>query len=380
MEQQVVQFDGLWMSRKDGLIRLVRLAADCSGGKMVVLPGGSSSKQGMALGMLRLSDVAVLISRCHELSSRPVCSDRVLWMEGDAVVDIWDRKLLEAAKKSATSIESKDIPTYLAQAFRGLRPSTEISMSQVSVALCMTTKNRLWQLRHSLPLNLMHAWPHRRWAKIHLVDFGSTDGTLEWIMMHCRSAIDADLLQVYSVDDMPDWHASVAKNTSHMVASEDILVNVDGDNLIGPGFPVDVVTRMTTGGLRVLQYFDADGTCGRIACWREDFHKLRGYDEDAYPMGAQDTDLVARLKEVNGNLFKRVTGTCHGHAIPNSIEAKVAECIAEVGCAKRLRWGQMDFFNQCIFRARRNAGHIVRNGGSAQIGLPAYQVPWRDVT
>ena len=38
---------------------------------------------------------------------------------------------------------------------------------------------------------------------------------------------------------MPFWHASVGKNTAHMVADEDILVNVDNDNLIGKGFPED---------------------------------------------------------------------------------------------------------------------------------------------
>ena len=32
---------------------------------------------------------------------------------------------------------------------------------------------------------------------------------------------------------------SVGKNTAHMVADEDILVNVDNDNLIGKGLPED---------------------------------------------------------------------------------------------------------------------------------------------
>ena len=40
---------------------------------------------------------------------------------------------------------------------------------------------------------------------------------------------------------------SVGKNTAHMVTDEDILVNVDSDNLIGKGFPEDVVTRMVSG-------------------------------------------------------------------------------------------------------------------------------------
>ena len=36
---------------------------------------------------------------------------------------------------------------------------------------------------------------------------------------------------------------AAALREAHMVATEDILVNVDGDNLIGCDFPVDIVER-----------------------------------------------------------------------------------------------------------------------------------------
>ena len=38
--------------------------------------------------------------------------------------------------------------------------------SQLRVAFCMTLKNRHWQLKHSLPINLMNLWPHRSWTRI----------------------------------------------------------------------------------------------------------------------------------------------------------------------------------------------------------------------
>ncbi len=69
-----------------------------------------------------------------------------------------------------------------------------------------------------------------------IVDFESTDSTLEWVLSHCRIAIEEGLLRVYSADGaMPYWHAPMAKNTVHMLASEDVLVNLDCDNLIGKG-------------------------------------------------------------------------------------------------------------------------------------------------
>ena len=102
-----------------------------------------------------------------------------------------------------------------------------------------------------------------------------------------------------------------------MVAREDIVVNVDGDNLIGRNFPVDVVMRFDN-SYKVLQYEQGDGTTGRIACLRKDFLYIRGYDEDAYPMGAQDTDLVWRLRMLHkdSQSYKKVKSTHHSQAIP----------------------------------------------------------------
>ena len=137
-----------------------------------------------------------------------------------------------------------------------------------SVGFCTATKRRLWQLCHALPLNLLHAWPHRTWVKIHLVVCDCPD-TLNWVLAHCQPAIWADLLRVYETNgQMPYWHASVGKNTAHMVAEEaDIVVNVDGDNLIGPNYPLDILSRFHN-GKKVLKYEFREGTCGRIACYR----------------------------------------------------------------------------------------------------------------
>jgi len=206
-------------------------------------------------------------------------------------------------------------------------------------------------------------------VKVHVVDFGSTDGTLAFLLNRCRPAIDCGLLNVYMTEEK-FWHASVAKNTAHMVATEDILVNVDSDNLIGPDFALDVV-RQFSGGYTALQYEDGEGTCGRIACFREHFHNVRGYDEDAYPMGAQDVDLVLRLKKLPSAHFHKVRGSTFSQAIHNSQDAKVYFCNPSYG---GLRWGQMDTLNRSVFMSRREAGEIVRNVNSPQIGVRAWQL------
>ena len=243
-----------------------------------------------------------------------------------------------------------------------------LTESQQTVALCLTTKNRLWQLQRALPLTLLHAWPHRAWVCVHLVICDCAEGAMEWVIENCQPAMEAGLLQVYNTDgNMKYWHASIAKNTSHMVAHADILVNVDGDNIIGSDFLVNVINNFKD-GYKVLQYEQGEGTTGRIACLREDFIAIGGYDENAYPMGGQDTDLVRRLVAwYTGHLvytklerahclrhgqlvYKRVTtAECLTQAIPNTVKAKIC-CIDPR--YKGLRWGQMNVKNLELFSKR----------------------------
>ena len=122
----------------------------------------------------------------------------------------------------------------------------------------------------------------------------------------------------------------------------------------------------------MLQYEHGDGTCGRIACLREDFLYIRGYDEDAYPMGAQDTDLVQRLRMLHtgSQVYKNVKNP-PSQAIPNDHAAKVSCCSPVYG---GLRWGQLDTMNRTLFHLRREAGQVRRNMSKDQIGVFAKRV------
>eukprot|EP00435_Cladocopium_sp_Y103_P020468 s698_g5.t1 len=238
-------------------------------------------------------------------------------------------------------------------------------------------RNRLWQLKNALPLTLVHAYPFKDSCRVHVVDMGSTDGTLEWLLRYCRWAIEIGLLRVYRAEEKK-WHACIGKNTAHIQAKEDILVNVDGDNLIGAGLDVAVIAGFYSSrfledvckrfqdGCAVAQYELGGGTCGRIALRREDFLYIGGYDEDpgfllaavtrsldsedAHPMGAQDTDLVLRVKMLNKGHHKKVKEPLLSQAILNS-QAK----------------------NSAIFNERRARGEIIRNQGQGWIGVPVKQ-------
>ena len=216
----------------------------------------------------------------------------------------------------------------------------------------MTLKNRLWQLKHSLPISLMNLWPHRSWTRIYLVDFGSTDGALTFIGDTCRAALDEGLLQV-STAHLPCFHASIAKNTAHREAYRagtwDILVNLDCDNLLEYNSAPQIRNLFADPTVRALHYRGTDGCCGRIACYGEDFWRLGGYDENAHPFGAQDMDFIERLRMVHGSERARLVRGAF--AIKNVKKAT----IAETDPCLRLRWGQMDQQNRTTFYNRRRS-------------------------
>ena len=198
---------------------------------------------------------------------------------------------------------------------------------------------------------------------------------MDWVMTNCAPAIEANLLRVYdTMGKMPYWFAAVGKNTSHRLATQDIVVNVDANNLIGCNFPLSVVTEFDS-GCRVLQYEQDNGSAGRIACLREDFLYIRGYDESAYPVGALEKDLVLRLMmlyDSNHNSgYKMVRNAQHSQTIPK-------EDVATLNCCSPVYEGvssdRMETVNEALFQVRREAGNVRRNMYQEEIGKPAKRV------
>ncbi|CAK9088471.1 Uncharacterized protein SCF082_LOCUS41777, partial [Durusdinium trenchii] len=255
-----------------------------------------------------------------------------------------------------------------------------------SIGFCTTCKNRLWQLRVALPINLLYAWPFRLSVTLHIVDFGSDgEDTLDFLLRTCRVALDAGLLRVYRVEPRDGarlFHASIAKNTAHAVADEEILVNVDADNICGPGF-IEDVTRRFERGVEALHYNTehVTGTCGRVVLLQKDFLFLGGYDQEAHPMGAQDIDLYLRAGMLAAQ--RRPRGSREGWrparetvkdmslmsiAIPNSLKQKVEHC------ASQLSWAQMNESNWANFLEKRERQEIIRNRNVQYLGCPVKRI------
>ncbi len=164
-----------------------------------------------------------------------------------------------------------------------------------ALSFCITCMHRLHQLRRTLPKNLAHNARDRKHVEFILVDIGPTPGLLGWARAHCGKALATGYLKIFQTK-ATRFHAPLAKNTSHIHASGKILVNLDGDVLVGPRGGRKIINAMRRHkGRAVIHVSGKRGTYGCIAYPRRFFMGVRGYDQSFGPVGAQDTDIIVRL-------------------------------------------------------------------------------------
>jgi GT2 family glycosyltransferase len=170
-------------------------------------------------------------------------------------------------------------------------------MENIKISYCTGIMNRKYQLEQTLTDNLNNL---SKCSEIVIVDFGSTDGLKEYIYKNYSQYIINKKLRYYYTNKVKYWHASICKNTVHMLANGKFIVNLDCDNFIGKESDKLLLDLFNKNGDNIIisqsNYIMSSGNGGRITITKENFKKLGGYDESFYSMGYQDYDLIERAK------------------------------------------------------------------------------------
>jgi glycosyltransferase involved in cell wall biosynthesis len=187
-----------------------------------------------------------------------------------------------------------------------------------TLSFCITCKNRFHQIKETLPKNLADNALLKGKIEFVLVDFDSNDGLRAWILKNFLSELNKGYL----------------KNTTHLFASNDILVNLDCDNYTGKnGGKLVIREFMRANSELVLHQFGGvygDGTYGRISVLKKYFLQVGGYDESLEPMGYEDKDLIERLK-CTGLIYRYKPSTVYSNAIRNTKEYSIKYCDTQLG-------------------------------------------------
>ena len=101
------------------------------------------------------------------------------------------------------------------------------------ISFCITHKNRFDSLKKTLIQNLNDNITNRINVEFILMDFDKTEDVKCWIVQNFQDALQDGYLKYFHCDQLEEWHASKGKNTSHIVGTGSVLVNLDCDNYTG---------------------------------------------------------------------------------------------------------------------------------------------------
>ncbi len=194
------------------------------------------------------------------------------------------------------------------------------------ISFCISVMNRHAHIVRTLPENLERNKKFAADIEFVLVNFiigREGEETDEWIRNNFKSEINSGYLKYFVSDKMRNFHASIAKNTSHINASGLYLFNLDADNYITPK-EVDFLLKECVFGSVVHGWSEVyhDGSYGRIGVGAYEFLKLNGYNESLEAFSFQDIDLLKRCSIQLKKRIKRMTP--EKQAIQNSALEKLA--------------------------------------------------------
>lgn len=240
-----------------------------------------------------------------------------------------------------------------------------MNLNRPSLSFCITCKNRLHQICQILRKSLDDNRGGQDVIEFVLVDFGSTDGLHEWLGDNFIEDIENGYLKCYYTDELPYWHASVAKNTAHALATHEIVVNLDCDNFTGirgGKFVIDNILKYGRKSCFLHQFSNqvGDGSFGRIAVAKKTFFEMGGYDESLGPYGCEDVNLLQRLW-LKGYAYMHLPDKKYNKALFNTKE----EGISNVNTDED--WLQLILKSRRISLQNIFSGKLVANAGKESI-------------
>jgi hypothetical protein len=161
---------------------------------------------------------------------------------------------------------------------------------------------RAHHLKETLPANLAHNSDVD--TEFVVLNYNSKDDLHEWMQQFLVANPLASRVAYFHERTAKFFDPRHAKNVAHLLATGDVVVNLDADNFTGSGYasgldeifrdgkPIFITSNQEETTLRTGRR--QTGLAGRVVLFANDFHRLRGYDEGLEGWGGEDTDLVRR--------------------------------------------------------------------------------------
>lgn len=164
------------------------------------------------------------------------------------------------------------------------------------ITRCM---NRLEHIKETYLFNIDIAIQSGLDFEFVLLDWSSTDGLQEWIKLNLSSYIKKDIVKVITVKDQNIFHRSKTLNILGKSCDGELICNLDADNYLCAGFLSYIKDTFNQNSNSIIHCRGKvkqgwRGIFGRMVYRKDNFLKIRGYDESMSGYGEEDMDFLNR--------------------------------------------------------------------------------------
>lgn len=214
----------------------------------------------------------------------------------------------------------------------------------MKISICSQIKNRLYQFSKTFLKNMetLGQYQDIEWI---IVDCGSTDNLSEYIAEYLEKY---SFVKYYQALDFK-YSIPIAKNFAVRFSSGDYVFNLDCDNYLDN--IVDEI-RSSNQGVSCDEYLK--GSHGRIGMSKEVFVQLGGYDENFYPAGVHDNDIVLRANYLNYK-FKNIP------SVTSPVSNNKKDTVKDF--EKGIDWETMVKYNEVIMKYNEKKKILNPNNG-----------------
>lgn len=163
----------------------------------------------------------------------------------------------------------------------------------LKISFCTNCMNRSEHLKHMFMTNVMRSLPYDD-IEFVLLNYNSKDDMHEWVHEKILPEF-SDRVKYYRTTEPEYYDFSHAKNASHLLATGNVLCQLDADAEMPQKFIPFLFDAF--GKNRSIVVSRKIGPGGQIAISKKNFIRLGGYDESLiYGWGWDDKDFVKRAR------------------------------------------------------------------------------------
>lgn len=156
------------------------------------------------------------------------------------------------------------------------------------ISIIVPCKKRLKHLKATIKRFINQTYKDK---EVIIVDYNCPENTIGYVLRNHRQAkvIRADVGE-------NDWNLSASRNLGYRHSQGEILLFLDADTLLNIDFLARTIIEKGT--FITGNNYAPHEVCGCCMVWREDFEKVKGYNEAMQGWGSEDIDLYQRLQAI----------------------------------------------------------------------------------